>query len=80
VASKLRKEASTVSEDNTSGRSTPQPAAVPSTLKRSDSTKSTGTKNKTAGDIFKSFAKTKAKPKEPTPAPVEDGKFELSPA
>ncbi|KAG9202937.1 hypothetical protein G6514_003718 [Epicoccum nigrum] len=72
VASQLRKEASTVSEDNTSGRSTPQPAAAPSTLKRSDSTKSTGTKNKTAGDIFKSFAKAKAKPKEPTPAPVED--------
>ncbi|KAL1605585.1 hypothetical protein SLS59_003387 [Nothophoma quercina] len=40
--------------------------------------KSTGTKNKTAGDIFKSFAKAKAKPKdaakstESTPAPVED--------
>jgi DNA polymerase delta subunit 3 len=77
VASQLRKEASTVSEDNTSGRSTPQPpVAAPSTLKRSDSTKSTGTKNTTAGDIFKSFAKAKAKPKEPTPAPVEDGKFD----
>lgn len=49
-------------------------------MKRSDSTKSVGTKNKTAGDIFKSFAKAKAKPKdaaksnESAPAPVEDGK------
>ncbi|KAJ4990347.1 DNA polymerase subunit cdc27 [Stagonosporopsis vannaccii] len=84
VATQLRKEASTISrrgsasEDNTSGRSTPQPGAPLSTLKRSDSTKSIGTKNKTAGDIFKSFAKAKTKPKdaaksnESTPAPVED--------
>ncbi|KAF3003603.1 hypothetical protein E8E13_007132 [Curvularia kusanoi] len=84
AAAQLKKEASTssrrgsASEDNASGRSTPQPAPAPSTLKRSDSTKSTGTKNKTAGDIFKSFAKAKAKPKgattssNSTPAPVED--------
>lgn len=86
VAAQLRKEASTssrrgsASEDNASGRSTPQPAAAPSSLKRSDSTKSVGTKNKTAGDIFKSFAKAKAKPKDAaksndsTPAPTQDGK------
>ncbi|KAJ4379741.1 hypothetical protein N0V86_004923 [Didymella sp. IMI 355093] len=84
VAAQLKKETSTssrggsVSEDNASGRSTPQPAATPSTLRRSDSTKSTGTKNKTAGDIFKSFAKAKAKPKDPAksnssmPAPAQD--------
>ncbi|KAF1362764.1 hypothetical protein EJ07DRAFT_163360 [Lizonia empirigonia] len=84
VATQLRKEASTssrrgsASEDNASGRSTPQPVAPSATLKRSDSTKSVGTKHKTAGDIFKSFAKAKAKPKdaaklnESTPAPVED--------
>ncbi|XPS99647.1 hypothetical protein M3J09_008819 [Ascochyta lentis] len=84
VAAQLRKDASTsscrgsASEDNASGRSTPQPAGAPATLKRSDSTKSAGTKNKTAGDIFKSFAKAKAKPKdaaksnESTPAPVQD--------
>ncbi|KAF1928010.1 uncharacterized protein M421DRAFT_64338 [Didymella exigua CBS 183.55] len=70
VAIQLKKEVSassrrgSASEDNASGRSTPQPAAAPSTLKRSDSTKSTGIKNKTAGDIFKSFAKAKAKPKD----------------
>lgn len=87
VATQLRKEASTssrrgsVSEDNASGRSTPQTVAPSATLKRSDSTKSVGTKHKTAGDIFKSFAKAKAKPKdaaksnESTPAPVEDGKL-----
>ncbi|KAL1652973.1 hypothetical protein SLS61_004594 [Didymella pomorum] len=84
VAAQLKKETSTASrrgsgsEDNASGRSTPQSAAAPSALKRSDSTKSTGTKNKTAGDIFKSFAKAKAKPKdaakskESTPAPAQD--------
>ncbi|KAF3044052.1 hypothetical protein E8E12_008189 [Didymella heteroderae] len=84
VAVQLKKEASipsrtgSASEENISGRSTPQPAAAPSTLKRSDSTKSTGTKNKTAGDIFKSFAKAKAKPKdaakskESSPAPAQD--------
>ncbi|KZM25864.1 uncharacterized protein EKO05_0009231 [Ascochyta rabiei] len=84
VAAQLRKDASTssrrgsASEDDASGRSTPQPAGAPATLKRSDSTKSGGTKNKTAGDIFKSFAKAKAKPKEAarsnesTPAPVQD--------
>lgn len=66
------------SEDNNSGRSTPQPSAGTSTLKRTDS-KSGIKKDKTAGDIFKSFAKSKAKPKEAekvkeaTPASVEDG-------
>ncbi|KAF2129524.1 hypothetical protein P153DRAFT_366912 [Dothidotthia symphoricarpi CBS 119687] len=66
-----------VSGDNTSGRSTPQPAPGPSTLRRSDS-KSGAKKDTAAGDIFKSFAKAKAKPKEAakskesTPAPVED--------
>lgn len=64
------------SEDNTSGRSTPQPS---STLKRSDS-KSGAKKSQTAGDLFKSFAKSKPKAKEAekskesTPAP-EDGKY-----
>lgn len=86
AAAQLKKEASassrrgSASEGNALGRSTPQPAAVASTLKRSDSTKSTDTKNKTAGDIFKSFAKAKAKPKgtarsnESTPASVQDGR------
>ncbi|CAG5161186.1 uncharacterized protein ALTATR162_LOCUS5977 [Alternaria atra] len=65
------------SEDNTSGRSTPQPSAAPSTLKRSDS-KSGAKKDKATGDLFKSFAKAKPKAKEAekskesTPAPVED--------
>lgn len=65
------------SEDNTSGRSTPQPSEGSSTLKRSDS-KAGMKKDKTAGDIFKSFAKAKAKPKEAKksnesmPAPAED--------
>ncbi|KAF2855579.1 hypothetical protein T440DRAFT_158272 [Plenodomus tracheiphilus IPT5] len=65
------------SEDNNSGQSTPQPSTGSSTLKRSDS-KSGVKKDKTAGDIFKSFAKAKAKPKETaksnesTPAPAED--------
>lgn len=87
MAAQLKKEASTLSrkgnasEDNASGRSTPQPAATSSTLKRSESTKSVGTKDRTAGDIFKSFAKAKAKPKEtakpnePAIALVEDGMF-----
>ncbi|KAF1846787.1 uncharacterized protein K460DRAFT_367533 [Cucurbitaria berberidis CBS 394.84] len=63
--------------ENTSGRSTPQPAASTSTLKRSDS-KSGIKKDKTAGDIFKSFAKSKSKPKEAekpqesASAPIED--------
>lgn len=65
------------SEDNASGRSTPQPTSSTSTLKRSDS-KSGATKDKTAGDIFKSFAKSKAKPKESTPAPIEDGIVPMS--
>lgn len=62
-------------EDKTSARSTPQP---PSTLKRSDS-KSGAKKSQTAGDLFKSFAKSKPKSKEAekskesTPAP-EDGR------
>lgn len=59
------------SEDNTSGRSTPQPAAVTASLKRSDS-KSGAKKNQNAGQLFKSFAKTKPKTVE-TPPPVEDG-------
>ncbi|KAF1839527.1 hypothetical protein BDW02DRAFT_593872 [Decorospora gaudefroyi] len=65
------------SEDSTSGRSTPQLSAAPSTLKRTDS-KSGKNKDRTAGDIFKSFAKAKAKPQEAdkskgsTPAPVAD--------
>ncbi|KAF2019913.1 hypothetical protein BU24DRAFT_419514 [Aaosphaeria arxii CBS 175.79] len=57
------------SEGNTSGRSTPQPAAAAST------TKKTGAKpalQKQSSDIFKSFAKAKPKAKEPAPAPVED--------
>ncbi|KAL6710288.1 hypothetical protein ACN47E_009234 [Coniothyrium glycines] len=65
------------SGDNASGRSTPQPGPGPSTLKRSDS-KSGLKKDKTVGDIFKSFAKSKVKSKEETkseestPAPVDD--------
>lgn len=67
------------SEASTPSQSTSQPAGATSTLKRSDS-KPGAKKDKTAGDIFKSFAKAKAKPKEDkskesTPAPVEDGKF-----
>jgi DNA polymerase delta subunit 3 len=66
------------SEDNTSGRSTPQPSAGSATLKRSDS-KSGAKKDKATGGLFKSFAKAKPKAKEAeksqesTPAPVEDG-------
>ncbi|RAR12448.1 dna polymerase subunit cdc27 protein [Stemphylium lycopersici] len=65
------------SEDNTPGRSTPQPTAGSSTLKRSDS-KSGAKKDKATSDLFKSFAKAKPKAKEAetskesTPAPVED--------
>ncbi|KAG9193116.1 hypothetical protein G6011_03151 [Alternaria panax] len=65
------------SEDNTSARSTPQPSAGSTTLKRSDS-KSGAKKDKATGDLFKSFAKAKPKAKEPdksqesTPAPAED--------
>lgn len=58
-------------EENASGRSTPQPSAGASTLKRSDS-KSGAKKDKASSDIFKSFAKAKPKAKESTPAPVED--------
>ncbi|CAO2654698.1 Nn.00g114310.m01.CDS01 [Neocucurbitaria sp. VM-36] len=64
--------------ENTSGRSTPQPPASTGALKRSDS-RSGIKKDKTAGDIFKSFAKAKSKPKEAeksqasTPAVVKDG-------
>ncbi|KAF1944353.1 hypothetical protein EJ02DRAFT_341034 [Clathrospora elynae] len=71
------------SDDNTSERSTAQPPAGPSTLKRTDS-KSGAKKDKSAGDIFKSFAKAKAKPKEAerskesTPAPLENGKYLLT--
>jgi hypothetical protein len=65
------------SETNTPGQSASQSAPTVGTLKRSDS-KPGAKKDKTAGDIFKSFAKAKAKPKEDkskesTPAPVEDG-------
>ncbi|KAF2829352.1 hypothetical protein CC86DRAFT_444450 [Ophiobolus disseminans] len=65
------------SEDNASGRSTPRSSAGTSTLKRADS-KSGAKKSQTAGDLFKSFAKSKPKAKdadrsqESTPAPVED--------
>jgi DNA polymerase delta subunit 3 len=62
------------SEDNASGRSTPQPApaATKSILKRTDS-KPNVKKDKTVGDIFKSFAKAKPKAKEPEkPKEVED--------
>ncbi|KAF2739052.1 hypothetical protein EJ04DRAFT_9181 [Polyplosphaeria fusca] len=64
-----------VSEGNTSGRSTPQPT-LSATSKKSDA-KSTLRKDKS--DIFKSFAKAKPKlkeaglAKESTPAPAEDG-------
>ncbi|EUC42308.1 hypothetical protein COCMIDRAFT_103875 [Bipolaris oryzae ATCC 44560] len=58
-------------EENVSGRSTPQPSAGASTLKRSDS-KPGAKKDKASSDIFKSFAKAKPKAKESTPAPVED--------
>jgi DNA polymerase delta subunit 3 len=66
------------SEDNASNRSTPQPSASSSTLKRSDS-KSGTKKSQSAGDLFKSFAKAKPKSKtaddskESTPVPAEDG-------
>ncbi|KAF1956015.1 hypothetical protein CC80DRAFT_526094 [Byssothecium circinans] len=69
------------SEDNASSQSTPQPgpatAKSTSTLKRSDSTKSNAKKDRTVGDIFKSFAKAKpkakeaAKPKEPEDEPMK---------
>ncbi|XP_014557320.1 hypothetical protein COCVIDRAFT_97510 [Bipolaris victoriae FI3] len=58
-------------EENASGRSTPQSSAGTSTLKRSDS-KPGAKKDKASSDIFKSFAKAKPKAKESTPAPVED--------
>ncbi|KAF2682124.1 hypothetical protein K458DRAFT_420066 [Lentithecium fluviatile CBS 122367] len=73
-ASGLKRKGS-VSEDNTSGQSTPQSGPV--SLKKSDS-KSNLKKDKSVGDLFKSFAKAKPKAKEAekskesTPAPVED--------
>lgn len=63
-------------EENASGRSTPQSSAGTSTLKRSDS-KPGAKKDKASSDIFKSFAKAKPKAKESTPAPVEDGMLNL---
>lgn len=65
------------SEDNNSGQSTSHPSTDSNTVKRSDS-KPGMMKDKSAGDIFKSFAKAKGKPKETaksresTPAPIED--------
>ncbi|KAJ4368105.1 hypothetical protein N0V83_006460 [Neocucurbitaria cava] len=62
--------------ENTSGRPTSQPHTSTSALKRSDSKSSN--KDKTAGDIFKSFAKSKLKPngaersQGSTPAPAAD--------
>jgi DNA polymerase delta subunit 3 len=64
------------SEDNVSGRSTPQPTTAANTLKKSESKASLRREN---SDLFKSFAKAKPKArdqdksKESTPAPVEDG-------
>lgn len=69
------------SEDNTSGRSTPQPVAAVGSLKRSNS-KTNLKKDKSVGDLFKSFAKAKPKAKEAekskesTPA-AEDGMFNV---
>ncbi|KAH7395191.1 DNA polymerase subunit Cdc27 [Phaeosphaeria sp. MPI-PUGE-AT-0046c] len=80
IASQPKKDVATLvrqgsaPEDNTSGRSTPQPS---NTLKRSDS-KSGAKKSQTAGDLFKSFAKSKPKSKdaekskESTPAPDDE--------
>ncbi|CAE7199265.1 CDC27 domain containing protein [Pyrenophora teres f. teres] len=65
------------SEENASGRSTPQPSTGSAALKKQDP-KSGAKKDKATSDIFKSFAKAKSKPKEAekskesTPAPVED--------
>ncbi|KAF2800114.1 hypothetical protein K505DRAFT_264560 [Melanomma pulvis-pyrius CBS 109.77] len=68
------------SEDNTSGRSTPQPTVGASnTLKKSDSKVPL---KRNVSDIFKSFAKAKPKAKEAeksketTPAPPEDDQME----
>lgn len=57
-------------DENKSGRSTPQPGA-PAPLKRSDS-KSNLKRDKSVGDIFKSFAKAKPKAKAADKA-AEDG-------
>ncbi|KAF2188172.1 hypothetical protein K469DRAFT_737542 [Zopfia rhizophila CBS 207.26] len=63
------------SEDNTSARSTPQSSSGSNTLKKSDSKSNL---KRDRSDIFRSFAKAKAKPKEAekskesTPAPPED--------
>ncbi|KAF2473939.1 uncharacterized protein BDR25DRAFT_332677 [Lindgomyces ingoldianus] len=75
---KLLARRGSVSEDNTSAMSTPQPTPSSSALKKSNSRPNLKRDN---SDIFKSFAKAKAKPKaaeklkEPTPPPVEDGTF-----
>jgi cytoskeletal protein RodZ len=65
------------SEDNASGRSTPQSSAGTPTLKRADS-KSGTKKSQTAGDLFKSFAKAKPKAKDAEKSkesmPADDGK------
>ncbi|KAE8841920.1 hypothetical protein PTNB73_06289 [Pyrenophora teres f. teres] len=64
------------SEENASGRSTPQPSTGSAALKKQDP-KSGAKKDKATSDIFKSFAKAKSKPKEAekskesTPAPPE---------
>ncbi|KAF2708781.1 hypothetical protein K504DRAFT_288921 [Pleomassaria siparia CBS 279.74] len=69
-----------VSEDNASGRPTPQTTAgIPKALKKSDSQ---ATLKRNTSDIFKSFAKAKPKAKEAekskesTPAPPEDDQMQ----
>ncbi|KAF1966083.1 hypothetical protein BU23DRAFT_560540 [Bimuria novae-zelandiae CBS 107.79] len=57
-------------DENKSGRSTPQPGPAAS-LKRTDS-KSKAKKDTAAGDLFKSFAKTKPKAKEAEKPKEED--------
>lgn len=72
-AAPLKRESA--SEENTSGRSTPQPSTTTNTLNKSDNKPNL---KREKSDIFKSFAKAKAKPKaaekskESTPALTED--------
>ena len=66
-----------ISGDNASREATPQAGPASNTLKKSDSKPNL---KRDSSDIFKSFAKAKAKPKdvkskESTPAPAEDGMF-----
>lgn len=68
VSAPLAKKATGTTSEESSRQATPQPTTT-GTLKKSDSKPNL---KREKSDIFKSFAKAKAKSKESTPAPVED--------